>query len=184
MHLAQRLSKSIPQPGFLLFGLCATVAFAQVSRPGETLPRKLQEDTFVLSPFTVSTSKDTGYIAADTLNAGRLSTNLLMTPGNIDVFTRDLINDLGVFNIDEASAWLTNARPIELGAIEGNGMNPGSLSQSDSGTNVSLRGLGANPSTRNYFTSATTPKEYNVERIESSRGPNAILYGDIYDRST
>ncbi len=131
-----------------------------------------------MSPFVVSTDKDTGYIAADTLNAGLLNSNLLMTPGNIDVLTRDLLNDLGVFNIDQASAWLTNSRPLELGATEGNSMNPGSLAQSDSGTNVSLRGLGANPSTRNYFTSAATPKEYNVERVESSRGPNAILYGE------
>jgi iron complex outermembrane recepter protein len=161
-----------------MLGFCATMAFAQIAKPNETSTAMKPDETLVLSPFIVSTSKDTGYIAADTLNAGRLSTNLLMTPGNIDVFTRDLINDLGVFNIDEASAWLTNARPIELGAIEGNGLNPGSLSQSDSGTNLSLRGLGANPSTRNYFTSAATPKEYNVERIESSRGPNAILYGE------
>jgi iron complex outermembrane receptor protein len=135
-------------------------------------------DAVVLSPFIVSTDKDTGYIAADTLNAGRLSTNLLMTPGNIDVMTRDLLNDLGVFNIDEASAWLTNARPLEVGAIESNGLNPGSLTLNDSGTNVSLRGLGANPSTRNYFTSGSTPKEYNVERVESARGPNSILYGE------
>jgi iron complex outermembrane receptor protein len=137
-----------------------------------------EESTLKLSPFEVSSSRDTGYIAADTLSAGRLSTNLLMTPGDIDVFTRDLINDLGVFNIDEASGWLTNSRPLELGAIEGNSLNPGSLAQSDSATNVSLRGLGGQPSTRNYFVSASTPKEYNVERVESSRGPNAILYGE------
>lgn len=135
-------------------------------------------ETLTLSPFVVATEKDTGYIAADTLNAGRLRTNVLMTPGNIDVMTRDLLNDLAVFNTDEASAWLTNARPIELGATEGNSMNPGSLGLNDTGTNVSLRGLGANPSTRDYFTSASTPKEYNVERVESVRGPNAILYGE------
>lgn len=131
-----------------------------------------------MSPFVVATEKDTGYIAADTLNAGLLNTKLIMTPGNIDVFTRDFVDDIGAVNIDEASAWLTSSRPLELGAIEGNSMNPGSLAQNDSGVNVSLRGLGANPSTRNYFTSASTPKEYNVERVESSRGPNAILYGE------
>jgi outer membrane receptor protein involved in Fe transport len=133
-----------------------------------------------LSPFVVSTEKDTGYIAADTLTAGLLNTSLIMTPGNIEVMTRDLLNDLGITNSDQASAWLTNSRPLELGATEGNSMNPGSLAQSDSGTNVSLRGIAGttNPSTRNYFTSASTPKEYNVERVESSRGPNAILYGE------
>lgn len=169
-----RLLAALASASFLSISLMN----AQTTTAGTGADESSDSSVTVLSPFVVSTSKDTGYIAADTLNAGRLSTNLLMTPGNIDVFTRDLINDLGAFNIDEASAWLTNARPLELGATEGNSMNPGSLAQQDSGTNVSLRGLGANPSTRNYFTSAATPKEFNVERIESSRGPNAILYGE------
>lgn len=176
MTFALRISSSRPKLGSILLGLCASVASAQVATPANA-PGSLGE-TLQLSPFVVSSEKDTGYIAADTLNAGRLSTNLLMTPGSIDIFTRDLINDLGVFNIDEASAWLTNSRPLELGATETNSMNPGALAQQDGGTNVNLRGLGANPSTRNYFTSAATPKEYNVERVESSRGPNAILYGE------
>lgn len=158
--------------------LLPLAASAQVAPAAPKPASTAADDTVVISPFVVSTEKDTGYIAADTLNAGRLSTNLLMTPGNFDVFTRDFINDLGIYNIDEASAWLTNGRPLELGAIEGNSLNPGSLALNDSGTNVSLRGLGANPSTRNYFTSGATPKEYNVERVESSRGPNAILYGE------
>jgi outer membrane receptor for ferrienterochelin and colicin len=38
--------------------------------------------------------------------------------------------------------------------------------------------MSTSPSTRNYFLSGTTPMEYNVQRIEASRGPNAILYGE------
>ena len=178
MHLTLRKPESIILTGLVLSGFWVSSVIAQVTPSAGSTPPKLEDKPLVLSPFIVSTEKDTGYIAADTLNAGRLSTNLLMTPGNIDVMTRDFINDLGVFNIDEASGWLTNSRPLETGAIEGNSMNPGSFAQQDSGTNVSLRGVGANPSTRNYFTSAATPKEYNVERVESARGPNAILYGE------
>ncbi len=137
-----------------------------------------EEETVKLSPFVVATDKDNGYIAADTLNAGRLRTNLLMTPGTMEVFTRDLLDDLGVFNIDEASGWLTSSHPLETGGINGNSMNPGSLGLADPGSNVSLRGMATQPSTRNYFLSATTPMEYNVQRIEAGRGPNAILYGE------
>ncbi len=136
------------------------------------------EETVTLSPFIVATDQDTGYIAADTINAGRLRTNLLKTPGTMEVFTRDLLNDLGVFNIDEASAWLTSSHPLETGGINGNSMNPGSLALHDSGSNVSLRGMATQPSTRNYFLSSTTPMEYNVQRLEAGRGPNAILYGE------
>jgi len=131
-----------------------------------------------MSPFVVETSHDTGYIAADTLNAGRLRTNLLMTPGTMEVFTRDLLDDLGIFNSDEAAAWLTSSHPLETNGINGNSMNPAALAAHDSGSNVSLRGMATQPSTRNYFLSATTPMEYNVQRIEAGRGPNAILYGE------
>ncbi|MBI5380656.1 MAG: hypothetical protein HZA31_02030 [Opitutae bacterium] len=162
--------------------LTLVAADAQTAAPSPRVTKGAgsaqDDDSIVLSPFTVSIEKDTGYIAADTLNAGRLSTNALMTPGSFEAMTRDFLNDLGIFGTDEASAWMTNARPLELGAVETNSMNPGGHALADSGTNVSLRGLGANPSTRNYFTSASTPKEYNVERAETARGPNAILYGE------
>lgn len=137
-----------------------------------------ESEAVKLSPFVVAMDQDTGYIAADTLNAGRLRTNLLMTPGTMEVFTRDLLDDLGVFNIDEASAWLTSSHPLETGGINGNSMNPAALAFHDSGSNVSLRGMATQPSTRNYFLSATTPMEYNVQRVEAGRGPNAILYGE------
>ena len=164
-----------------MFGLAVATAQTAAPLPSSSTGRadlSGDREVVTLSPFVISTDKDTGYIAADTVSAGRLSTNLLMTPGGIDVLTRDLLNDLGVFNIDEASAWLTSSRPLELGAIESNGMNPGSLSLSESGSNVQLRGFAAQPSTRNYFQSASTPQEYNVDRLESVRGPNAILYGE------
>lgn len=142
------------------------------------VPNPAADDAISLSPFVVATDRDNGYIAADTINAGRLSTNLLMTPGTMEVFTRDLLDDLGVFNIDEASAWLTSSHPLETNGINGNSMNAASLAFHDTGSNVNLRGLATQPSTRNYFPSATTPMEYNVQRVEAGRGPNAILYGE------
>jgi outer membrane receptor protein involved in Fe transport len=80
--------------------------------------------------------------------------------------------------MDEAVGWLTSSHPIETGGINGNSMSPTSLALHDSGANVSLRGMATQPSTRNYFLSATTPLEYNVQRVEAGRGPNAILYGE------
>ena len=164
----------------ILLGLAlAGFAHAQSAPPSSSTAVSTREDeTVALSPFVVSGDRDTGYIAADTLNAGRLRTNLLMTPGTMEVFTRDLLDDLGVFNIDEASAWLTSSHPLETNGINGNSINPAALAFHDSGSNVSLRGMATQPSTRNYFLSATTPMEYNVQRVEAGRGPNAILYGE------
>src|SRR5688500_9763233 len=151
------------QTSFVRQWLRVAFAFASVSvaqgqsvdsgRSAATTKEGKDDDTVTLSPFVVSTNQDTGYIAADTLSAGRLRTNLLMTPGTMEVFTRDLIDDLGIFNIDEASAWLTSSHPLETNGINGNSLNPASLAAHDSGSNVSLRGMATQPSTRNYFLS-------------------------------
>lgn len=161
-----------------LLGASLLSAQSAAPPPDPLRPGAASDDVTQMSPFVVETSQDTGYIAADTLNAGRLRTNLLMTPGTMEVFTRDLLDDLGIFNSDEAAAWLTSSHPLETNGINGNSMNPAALASHDSGSNVSLRGMATQPSTRNYFLSATTPMEYNVQRIEAGRGPNAILYGE------
>src|ERR1041385_2133700 len=103
---------------FAIALIAVSAAFAQSTNPpspGPPSKDRKDDDTVALSPFVVAMDQDTGYIAADTLNAGRLRTNLLMTPGTMEVFTRDLLDDLGVFNIDEASAWLTSSHPLETG---------------------------------------------------------------------
>jgi outer membrane receptor for ferric coprogen and ferric-rhodotorulic acid len=134
-------------------------------------PATAAQQTIQLSPFVVSTEKDKGYIAADTLNAGRLSTNLLMTPSDLTVLTRDFINDIGAFDMIEASGWLTSSQANE----------PGSGASSDVrdfGAGTTQRGMVTQRNTRNYFATSSTPEEYIVERMEGARGPNAILYGD------
>jgi outer membrane receptor protein involved in Fe transport len=124
-----------------------------------------QADAIQLSPFTVNTSKDVGYIAADSLLAGRLSTELLKTPSDITVLTRDFINDIAATDYIEASAYLTNTYATQP-------------SGQDFGSQNNFRGLGGGFPTRNYFKHNNTLDFYNVERIESARGPNALLFGD------
>ncbi|MDO8544358.1 MAG: TonB-dependent receptor plug domain-containing protein [Opitutaceae bacterium] len=162
----------------LIPGALSLAQAQSVTPAGPSPSADKSDETVTLSPFIVVTDHDSGYIAADTINAGRMRMNLLMTPGDMEVFTRDLLDDLGVFNMDEAVGWLTSSHPYETGGINGNSMNPASLGLHESGGNVSLRGMATQPSTRNYFLSATTPMEYNVQRVEAGRGPNAILYGE------
>ena len=72
--------------------LAASLSGQTTARPASTAPSK--DEAIVLSPFTVNTDKDNGYIAADSLLAGRLSTELIKTPSDITVLTRDFINDI------------------------------------------------------------------------------------------
>jgi len=160
-HPGALLRRLIALPALLATGaaLCAQTA------PTATRPPAATEETLVLSPFTVNTEKDRGYIAADSLLAGRLSTELLKTPSDITVLTRDFINDIGATDYLEASAYLTNTyATIPSGQ--------------DFGAQNNFRGLGGGFPTRNYFKHNNTLDFYNVERVESARGPNALLFGD------
>ena len=162
--------------GSLLASL-STVGLAQAVAPvgGAGRDEEPKKDVVVeLGRFEVKTDKDSGYQAADTLSAGRLSTNLLMTPSDTTALTREFLNDLGAFNMVEASSWLTSAIEQDQGAQNGTSSN---IDPRDSGNNTQLRGQSTQASTRNYFPSSTTPGEYVVERVEGESGPNAILYG-------
>ena len=145
----------------LIPALLALVATAGA----QTAPATPKEDAVVLSPFTVNTEKDNGYIAADSLLAGRLATELLKTPSDISVLTRDFLDDLGATDYIQASAYLTNTYVTQP-------------SGQDFGSQNNFRGLGGGFPTRNYFKHNNVLDYYNVDRVESARGPNALLFGD------
>ncbi len=154
-------------PSRFLFAFSLTVAVPATlgaqTAAGNAAPAP--QETVTLSPFTVNTAKDSGYIAADSLLAGRLATELIRTPSDITVLTRDFINDIAATDYLEASAYLTNTyATVPAGQ--------------DFGSQNNFRGLGGGFPTRNYFKHNNTLDFYNVERVESARGPNALLFGD------
>ena len=88
-----------------------TAANAQTaSNPaGPNTPALGSEQTIQLSPFTVSTDKDTGYMAADVMSGGLLATNLLKTATDVTVLTRDFLDDIGAVDMQDAQIWLTGS---------------------------------------------------------------------------
>lgn len=159
-----------PSPGvspraLSLLATLLAVAAPAWSQVAGTAAAAAQDDTVMLSPFTVNTAKDVGYIATDSLVGGRLSTELLKTPSDISVLTRDFLADIGATNYQEASAYLTNTYVTPVAG-------------QDFGAQNNFRGLGGGFPTRNYFKHNDALDYYNVERVESARGPNALLFGD------
>ncbi len=172
----QPLLTSHPRAATLL--ACA-LAFVPLASPlqSQTAPNSNNTGTAAasaetpveLSPFTVSTSKDTGYLASGTLAGSRLNTSLVDTPASISVMTRDFINDIAATNVGDALAYALNAER-DTSESTGNGHGSGDLP-------ISIRGFGGSSLGRNYFQWGLESDTYNTERLDFSRGPNSILFG-------
>lgn len=143
------------------------------------------EEIFDLSPFQVSGTEDIGYIATSTLAGSRLNTRLEDVAASISVVTKEFLEDIGAKN---AGDLLSYTAGTEVGGTRGNFTNAsaaaggqgtptdiGNIRTGGQGTRV--RGLAEADSTRNYFQTSIPWDSYNTDRIEISRGSNAVLFG-------
>jgi iron complex outermembrane receptor protein len=130
------------------------------------------DDIVKLTPFEVSSNKDRGYAAGNTLSGGRVDTPLELTPGSISVMTKDFIDDFNVTNINQAGAWTVG---FDLGTPVGSS-NPSSISTYQ----VMFRGAqpDQNFPTRNGLMNFGVADSYNTERYEFQRGPDTSMFGD------
>jgi len=151
----------------------ATV-FAQEATP-EPPPPDLDEKAVVLSPFVVNVDEDSGYAARNTLAGSRFKTDLKDTAASISVLTAEFISDLGANSLEEALQYSVSAQP-ELGDSTEDGSNPNGNAVQGGPPEFRVRGQKASRA-RNYFTLHIATDNYNVERIEDSRGPNSVLFG-------
>lgn len=139
------------------------------------------EDTIILTPFEVSSSKDVGYSASTTLAGNRLNTELRDVGNSISVVTEQFMKDVGA---TDNKTLLQYTAGTEVGSIQGN-FTGGQIGQKadESGTfaspnqNTRVRGLTSADNTRDFFMSDIPWDGYNIERVDLSRGPNSIIYG-------
>jgi outer membrane receptor for ferric coprogen and ferric-rhodotorulic acid len=141
-----------------------------VAAPAQTTPvpaansTVAEEEAVALSPFTVTTQRDRGYVATNSLSGTRVNSALKHTPSVIAVMTEEFMRDVGANDILEAAAWSLNADPVAPGTGNNNF--------------VSFRGLGNGFNARNNFRYYAPPDNFSVERYDFSMGPNAVLFGD------
>jgi len=126
-------------------------------------------DTLVLSPFSVTTSKDTGYVATSTLAGTRLNTPLRDTPIAISVFTEEFLKDMDAVT-------MADVLQFAIGVDRGNDVTGNRRQGGD--VVVSIRGLDGSTMARNYFTwSNQAADSYNIGSLTFTRGPNNVLFG-------
>jgi iron complex outermembrane receptor protein len=132
------------------------------------------EGIYDLSPFEIDASKDTGYYAESSLAGSRLNSSLKDTPASIQVYTMEFMEDIGAVNLEDVLLYSAN---VEAGQGDEEAFFGGHFAQRGFVSfQARVRGL---PSTRarDYFTWQLPIDIYLTERIDESRGPNALLFG-------
>ena len=171
------------KPRTLLAALAGWLA-AGAAVEGQTAVTPPNDEAIMLSPFTVSTDQDKGYVATSTLAGTRIKTDLRDLGSAITVITPEFMNDLGATNLEDLLAYTTST---EIGGLQGN------FSAADLGANAQrydldeqrrepqsgarVRGLFAPNFTRSYFSTSIPIDAYNTGSITISRGANSLLFG-------
>ena len=147
-----------------LLAFTVTVLPAQIA----PVPAPAKDPTVELSPFIVSTERDTGWSANDTLSATRTKQALKDVPVNIDAITSDFMEDLGLNTADEVTKFVANVYAAPT------------MENDNQTDNFSFRGLSQRFNvSRNYFRWYIPSDTYNVERIDFGKGSNSLIFGDV-----
>ena len=157
-------------------------ARAQVAPAVGELKPAAAEAPVTLTPFVVAESEDRGYAATSTLAGTRLRTELRDVGAAISVVTAQFMADTASTNVRDLLVYTTNT---EAGGFEGNfsGVETGNRFSSAESTlqnpqnSTRVRGLAGADLTRDFFLTNIPMDSYNTERVDISRGANAILFG-------
>jgi iron complex outermembrane receptor protein len=128
----------------------------------ETPPKPPADEVVTMTEFTVSGAAVDRYRSADAISAVRVRSELIDTPSSISVMTRDAIDDLAPTRIFDVTRYIA-------GVEEGRGIQ--------FADRQIIRGFESNGRTVDNFVQAGADNfdEALIERIEVSKGPNAIL---------
>lgn len=160
--------------------------FLSVSVWGQAVRPISDEDVVVMSPFEVVSEQDKGYLASSAQSGTRLRTDLRDIASSISVITKDFMDDVGATGLE---GLLIYTLGTEVNGVGGNFSDAGTIdnpngSETDydeafaSATpSTRVRGLTSADLARDFFVSRLPVDNYNIERMEISRGPNAMLFG-------
>ena len=141
-------------------------------------------DVVLLSPFEVTaTSGSDSYTADSTLAGNRLNTRLRDIGTSVSVVTKQFLADTGA---TDNTSLLQRLGGTEVSGVNGNYASAGSGSSATLLTEdtvrpteaTRIRGLAAADNARDFFITDIPWDSYNTDRIDISRGPNAILFGE------
>lgn len=151
----------------VLLGLNGIVAFGQNVSPSQPEP------VIELSPFTVNTSQDQGYLATNTLSGTRLNSENRYVGVATTEITGQLMQDLGISNFEQVLDFVPNSAKAESGGLASDPTG----NESIFGVRYRVRGFLLTGFSRDFFKTRVVPDAYNTDRITFTRGPNSVLFG-------
>jgi iron complex outermembrane receptor protein len=140
-----------------------TALSAQVSSP------TAEGETVNLPTFRVSTERDVGYQAENSVSATRISTPIANLPFTISAFTQQFITDTAPADLNDIVRYAAGVSP------GGNEFNSGI-------DTFLIRGFSQAPQRNGFFESSQGNiyvDPVNIERVEVVKGPAALLYGQV-----
>jgi iron complex outermembrane receptor protein len=153
-------------PRRLFVGAC--FSFAAMAS-AQTTSISTDDETIKLETFTVNTSQDVGYRAANSVSATKVDTAIKDLPFSVSAFTSQFIKDtdsIDLFDVVRYSAGVTNgSREFNAGAA-----------------GYMIRGFQQYPQHDGFF-SGNQADIYvdtaTIDRVEVVKGPASLLYGQI-----
>ncbi|MBP7142874.1 MAG: hypothetical protein KBA71_13275, partial [Opitutaceae bacterium] len=129
----------------------------------------------------MSASSDSGYAATETLAGSRLKSDLKDVATQVNVMTKEFLEDLAITTLDDAMLYSLNTETrneaIDVGDINATGLND-SLFVVGSGQGGRTRGLASSNNSHDFFDTFVRQDTYNTERFTFASGPNSILFGN------
>ena len=146
---------------------------------------KEDEDKVVhLSPFVVTTTKDKGYLATNSISGTRLDTAIKELPMPIEVITEQFLRDTGSNDLRQSLRYsagiiLQSQNDQGSNAFYGAGgvHNPEGATANKTQSSYKIRGYISDIVLRDGYRRQSATDSINIGRVEVIRGPAALLYG-------
>lgn len=142
-----------------------TVLTAQTAPPPPAgAERKEQRDVITLEAFDVTAEQIKGYRAATSATATGIGAKIMDIPLQIDVLTKDFLDDTFVTEMREALEYV-----------------PGMTTTPRNESEYGVRGFTGNISYRNGQYRRQNYTAWNMDRVEVIKGPAAVFFGSVRD---